>query len=337
MDGGVLLADAAPPSAGDAGAVQRVLFVGDSLTHGRYTPVRGYNSGGTEGASGSPLVVDENFGQTGSRAELEPGPWGGVAGIFAEVAAESHQSFDVHIEAISATSLQTHSTVASSVIYQSKWNAVVLQELSTLPLSNSLSGSSKSNPSQFCNSVQTLEKGIHGVAPSAKIYLYETWARADTAQALSGSYTSNLALIGDALHNVFYSAAARDGHVDGVAPVGEAWARAWAEGVAEPNPFTPTTALPSLWYGMNAVNDPSITAPDRLHPSVYGAYLAALVLFQQITGTDVRTLGANEAAAIKLGVPGVTAASLQKVAWEAITMESAAPRNQTVDPCTVTH
>ena len=75
------------------------------------------------------------------------------------------------------------------------------------------SGSSKSNPSQFCTSVQTLERGIHGVPPSAKIYLYESGARADTARALSGSYATNLALIGDAFHDVFYSAAARDGHV----------------------------------------------------------------------------------------------------------------------------
>lgn len=33
------------------------------------------------------------------------------------------------------------------------------------------------------------------------------------------------------------------------------------------------------------------------HPSIYGAYLSALVLFQTLTKVDVRTLGAGEQAA----------------------------------------
>lgn len=188
-DGSPPASDAATrgDSTAPSGSLLHVLFVGDSLTHGRYTPVRPYNSGGKQELTGSNLVVDENYGQTGSRAELEPGPWGGVAGIFAELAAESHLAYDVHIEAISATSLKTHASVASGVIYQSKWDVVILQEKSTLPLTGSLSGTTKSNPSEFCASVEALEQGVHGVAPAARIYLYETWARADTAQTLSGS------------------------------------------------------------------------------------------------------------------------------------------------------
>lgn len=335
----------APPPPVSA-PLQHILFVGDSFTHGRYTPVRPYNSGGTQNATtGSPLVVDENYGATGKRAEvIEPGPYGGIPGIFAEFAVEAGLNYDVHIEAISETSLAVNFANASSVIEQSKWDAVVLQELSEKPLPYSLTLSTTSDPAGFCSSVQTIEQGVHTAAPSAKVYLYETWPRADLAQALAGSptssgftapYLANLALLGNANHNAYYSAAAHDGAIAGVAAAGEAWQRAWAQSVANPDPYASST-LPSLWYGFNAVNNPVIPAPDYLHPSIYGAYLSGLVLFQQITGTDVRTLGANETAAAQLGIPSAVATQLQQVAWQTVVNENPAPINQTVDPCTLT-
>jgi hypothetical protein len=313
--------------------------------------VRNYDNGGTAGAAvGSALVVDENFGQTGSRAEQssEPGPYGGVPGIFAQFAVEAGLNYDVHIEAISATSLGKNYTAASSVIAQSQWNAVVLQEISTRPLTVALSGDSTSNPSNFCGSVQTIEAAVHAAdttagASAAKVYLYETWARADEATALSGAvsspnfaanYATNLAAIGNFYHNVYNRAAASDGKVAGVAPVGEAWARAYAEGIASSNPNA-ISALPSLFYGINATNSPAITSPDYAHPSVYGAYLSALVLFQQVTGVDARTLGSAEKAAASLGITPAIAAQLQVIAYESVTNESATPINQTVDPCTL--
>jgi len=321
--------------------------VGDSFTHGRYTPVRPYNAGGTQGAAGSALVVDENYGQTGARTETpEPGPYGGIPGLFAQFAVEAQLSYDVHIEAISATSLQNNYTAAFNVIDQAKWNAVVLQEISTRPLTVALSGDSTSNPSNFCSSVSTIEQGVHLAAPAANVYLYETWPRADMAQTLAGSttspsfatnYATELALLGSSYHNIYYSAATHDGHIAAVAPAGEAWTRAWSESVAAPNPYTGGSTLPSLWYGINATNNPVITAADYLHPSIYGAYLSALVLFQQITGKDARSLGASESAAASLGISSAIAAQLQTVAWETVTNESSTPINQTVDPCTLTH
>jgi hypothetical protein len=345
--GGGMVSVTVPPV---ASPLQHILFVGDSFTHGRYTPVRPYNSAGTQNATtGSALVVDENYGATGKRAEtLEAGPYGGIPGIFAEFAVESKLNYDVHIEAISETSLAVNFANASSVIEQSKWNAVVLQELSTKPLPTSLTMSTVSNPAAFCSSVKTIEQGVHGAAAAAQVYLYEPWPRADLAQALAGSptgsnfsasYLANLTLLANANHNAYYSAAAHDGAIAAVAPTGEAWQRAWAQGVANPNPYaTPSTspALPLLWYGINPVNDPAITAPDYLHPSVYGAYLSGLVLFQQIAGIDVRTLGASEVAAAQLGIPSAVATQLQQIAWQTVGAENPAPVNQSVDPCTLT-
>jgi len=353
--GGNTSAASAPdaPASGTASsttpsAPQHILFVGDSFTHGRYTPVRNYNAGGTQNApAASPLVVDENFGQTGLRAESseEAGPWGGIPGIFAELVAEAHLNYDVHIEAISETSLEKNFFAASSVIEQTKWNSVVLQELSAKPLPQTLTGSSTSDPAGFCSSVKTIEQGVHSVAPSAGVYLYEPWPTADLAQQLSGTpgtteyhnrYINNLSVLGNANHNAYYSAASHDGAIVSVAPVGEAWQRAWAEGVANPDPKV-SSALPLLWYNINAVNNPALKAnnPDLHHPSIYGAYLSALVLFEQITGTDVRAFGRAEAAAQEFGIPAAIAVQLQGVAWETVAQESAIPLDESVDPCTL--
>ncbi|MGI4758537.1 MAG: hypothetical protein ACRYGF_17005, partial [Janthinobacterium lividum] len=116
--------------------VRHILFVGDSYTHGRYLPVRTYNStpgtGGLGSTTASAQVVDENFNTSvPARQESEPGetgPWGGIPGIFAEFANEAGLAYDVHIEAISATTLKTNYKAASQIIAQPLWNAVVLQE-----------------------------------------------------------------------------------------------------------------------------------------------------------------------------------------------------------------
>ena len=118
-----------------------------------------------------------------------------------------------------------------------------------------------------------------------------------------------------------------------MAPVGEAWQRAWADGVAESNPYSGASGLPSLWYGIKSVNDPVISSPDRYHPSVYGAYLSALVLFQQISGIDARTLGASETAATSLGISAAIAVQLQQVAALTVLQASTTLRNPARNPC----
>ena len=125
-----------------------------------------------------------------------------------------------------------------------------------------------------------------------------------------------------------------DSSIVAVAPVGRAWQRAWATGVAAADPYAPSVA-PLLWYGIRAQNDPPISRPDYLHPGVLGAYLSALVLFQQISGVDVRTLGAREQAAAQLGIAPVMAASLQAVASDTVRHEQADAKAaaEHADPC----
>ncbi len=312
-------------------APRRILFVGDSLTHGRYAPVRSYGAmrSGSQGGAGTAQVVDENFGRTDARAEREPGPWGGIPGIFARLAVEAGLDYDVHLEAMSATSLAKHDRVASDVIDRPTWDAVVLQELSAKPLPFALTHSRASDPAGFCASVAKLARGIRAAAPQARVYLYETWPRADLAKALAGEpgsdgfharYVERLADIVAAYRDAFDRARRTDPSIAAVAPVGRAWQRAWATGVADPDPYVRSGA-PLLWYGMRARNDPPISRPDYLHPGVSGAYLSALVLFQRIAGVDVRTFGPREQAAAQLGIAPDLAARLQAVASDTVRSE----------------
>ena len=301
-----------------------MLFVGDSFTHGRYQPVRGFNAQPPGQPWEAPEVIDENYGQTGDRAELETGPWGGIPGIFSELAQQMHLNYEVHIEAISATSLEKNLRVASDVIERPDWRAVVLQEITIRPLPPSLTMSTSSDPPRFWASVQSIEQAVHAVAPKAKIFLYETWASGTLARQLAGGdpkapgfdekFLDFVNKISDANLASYQCAALRDGNVAGVAPTSEAWRLAWRDGLANPIPFE-SSPLPNLWYGLNAVNDPPITAPDNHHPSIYGAYLSGLVLFVQMTGKDVRKLGASEQAAARLGIPGDFAVQAQRDAW----------------------
>jgi len=79
-------------------------------------------------------------------------------------------------------------------------------------------------------------------------------------------------------------------------PAGEAWRAAWAAG--------PRIAL----YG-----------PDGFHPSELGTYLTALVVYEGLTGHDVRTLPPRVTVAGKrLPIPTATVRLLQEAAHETV-------------------
>jgi hypothetical protein len=317
---------------------RHILFVGDSFTHGRYLPVRTYNNtpgtGGIGSMASSQYVVDENFDtNVPARMEHAPeyGPWGGIPGIFAELAQEADLPYDVHIEAISATTLRKNYRVASDVIAQPLWDDVVLQETSFEPIPTSLSQNPRSDPQAFCEAVETIEQGVHSVAPHAEVYLYATWAPADTAWLdttaggspfSSDEFLRHLAELTKAYHDAYWSAAAHDGNIRGVAPAGDAWARAWRDGVANPNPYSGSAPGIALSFDYQPGSQPLTrdvpTDEGFHHPSKYGAYLNGLVLFETITGRDVRRFGEREQAAADLGIEGQTAIELQRVAWEAV-------------------
>jgi hypothetical protein len=302
----------------------------------------------------SPLVVDENYATSiaGRQEDSagEGGPWGGIPGIFAELAHEAGLSYDVHIEAISATTLSKNYSVAKDVIAQPLWDSVVLQEASFEPISSSLTLNAKSDPQVFCNAVETIERGVHSAAPRAGVYLYSTWAPADTAYLdatangvsfSSSKYLQSLGVLTAAYRDAYVSAAAQDGHIRDIAPVGDAWARAWEQGVANPDPYTDSASGVALSFDYQPGSEPSTkdvpTDAGFHHPSRYGAYLSALVLFETISGVDVRRFAGHEQAAQDLGISARTAVDLQRIAWESVTRRDEHRTGSNSGPCTSAH
>ncbi|MGI4874814.1 MAG: T9SS type A sorting domain-containing protein [Janthinobacterium lividum] len=292
-----------------AAAQVRVLFVGNSFTHGKYAPVLNYNSAN---------VTDENYGlaSTSPRYEsdpTEPGPWGGIPGIFKKMTDEAGLNYEVHIEAISGKTLQYHYTNALSVIAQSTWNKVVLQELSTGAIPTSRGGTRTA----FYAAATSLEQAIHAANTQAQVYLYETWARADlTYPSGSTYYGFPIDTMTQDIHNGYYRQFFSSSRYAGIAPVGDAWLSAIKNGVAMRNPYTPDSKI-NLW------------AVDYYHPSKWGSYLNACILFYKLTGVDPRTLGGTEQAAVALGITSADAVALQLVAYQQVNVVVLAPTTPT--------
>jgi|GEM_PF-1540687 len=278
----------------------RVLFVGNSFTHGQYAPALNYNA---------TAITDVNYGlpATDPRAHDAgmQAAFGGVPGIFKKFTTQAGLNYDVHIEAVSGKSLEFHHTSALSVIAQPGWDKVVLQEQSTRPVPTARGG----NRALFYTYSTLLEQAIHGASPAAQVYLYGTWARPDFTYPAGSRYVGlPIDSMAQDLHNSYYQAFTTNGHYAGVAPVGDAWLRAITAGVATRNPYTPDPSKINLW------------ATDQVHASKWGSYLSALVLFYQLTNVDPRTLGASELAAVDLGITPANAVVLQQIAYQQVAL-----------------
>ena len=152
-----------------AAPVNIILFVGNSLFHGKYQPVLAYNAA---------HVTDENYGlpATDPRCETTTGEsvvWGGIPGIFQQFTEEAGPRYEVHFEEINARPLQYHYEHALSIIQQPRWNTVVLQEHSVWALPPRCGG----HPEQFRDYATRLERAVHAASPAASVFLFQTWPR----------------------------------------------------------------------------------------------------------------------------------------------------------------
>lgn len=295
---GLLTAIASRPAAAQSAPPATViLFVGNSYFHGAREPVLTYNAA---------AITDENFtpdrhGQRRRMYANEPGPWGGIPGIFKKLTDEAGLNYEVHIEAVSGQTLQFHYDSALAIIQQPRWNKVIMHDLSTGPLPSRHGG----QPERFREYATRLEQAVHTANPAAQMYFYQTWASASLTYPAGSTYAGlPIDSMTADLHAAYYGLAQRNGHFAGVAPAGDAWLRAMQQGVALRNPYTPEPDKIELW------------APDHRHPSKWGAYLNACVVFGEITGQDPRAFGAKEQAAADLGITPTQATALQRVAYE---------------------
>ena len=342
-----------------------ILFVGNSFTHGRYDPVRNYNAGFGAGdvhdllcpsptscsaAESGPQVdpaqtppsgnLQQQLGTLSSNPSLqynEPGPYGGVAGIFLQFTKEAGLNYDVSLVTVSSATLKGYLNNTGNeagmlpLIENSKYNKVVLQDQSFQPLPTTItvnghSVTTRGNPTSFQQGVNGLISGIDaadkaaGKAP-ANVTLYETqplaaygYTSSNPNAPIFGSSTgparsqfapyvgaaNPIGQMASDLHNAYVGAAnawnaanPTKSHVN-VALAGDAWVSAINRGIAVRNPYLANTPANQVDLWDSNPLDACCTTPIGYHPSTYGAYLSALVLFEEITGVDPATLDAED-------------------------------------------
>jgi len=256
-----------------------ILFIGNSFTHANYDPALSYNKNNITDANG-----------TG---------YGGVPGIFKQLTVQASLNFNVTIEAVSSATLNDHYSTKQSIIADPKWDTVVLQEQSTTPLPTSHGGS----PTSFYTGAGNIKNLVRSVSPSASMVLYETWSSPTSVGTQGyGSGTTGLHAMQDDLTAAYFKAY-YDLGFNAVARVGDGFMKAVDTGLADP-------------ANASAAGTFNIWGPDSRHPSQYGAYLSAAILFSKITGVDTRTLSYTNSAAAGLGINSTDATNLNAIAYQ---------------------
>jgi hypothetical protein len=197
----------------------KILFVGNSFTHGRYDPVRGYNAGfgpdnvhdllcpslascsiAEQGGQidpsetpppGTTLLAQLAYLQANPSARYnEPGPYGGVPGIFLQFTRDARLHYSVSVVAVSSATLTGYLNNTGSeegdlpLIEGTAWDMVVLQDQSFRPLPATVTVNGQSIPTRgdfagFESGVTGLINAVDTAAstagkPNPRIILYET-------------------------------------------------------------------------------------------------------------------------------------------------------------------
>ena len=262
-----------------AWAAERILFVGNSFTLGAASPVWKYRAD--------------------SVTDLNRSGVGGVPALFKAFTEQAGLDYAVSLETMGGTDLGFHLRERAALI-DAPWDHVVLQSYSTID---------KDRPGD----ARGLIAATRGLArmftkrnPRAALWLMATWSRADQTYLRGGHwYGKPIGAMAQEVRAAYDKAAAASPAVRGVIAVGEAWNRAFAAGVADPNP-----------YDGIARGQINLWTHDDYHASAHGYYLEALMVFAQVTGRDPRSLGAGEKAGTELGFSAEQIAALQRIAFE---------------------
>jgi hypothetical protein len=272
----------------------RVVFIGNSFTHGNANPVLHYNAVNVSDLNG-----------TG---------YGGMPGIFKQLTVEAGLSYQVAIEAVSSQTLKYHYTNKQAALGGQRWDVVVMHDQSNLD------PQSPGNPANLITYAGRLEKFFHAEAGTnanakANVWLLATWPRPDEIYSRDGHwYGKTLEQAAAVLSDGYQAAATRNSGMAGVIPVGDAFVRAVALGVADRNPYDGIDGDKlNVWLG------------DNHHASAAGSYLEALLAFGRITGRDPRSLGGASAAARAMNLTAAQTVALQDVAFRQLAATVPAP------------
>lgn len=260
-----------------------ILFIGNSFTYAAGSDVQTYNPGSVTDLNGTGI--------------------GGIPALFKSFAVQAGLDYDVSLETQPGVNLDFHYDNRLGLIGQA-WDRVVMHGQSTLDFAN------PGDPTKITTYADLLAQEFVSHNPAVEVNLMATWSRADQTYLPTGHWYGQpiSAMQADVQAGYEQAALASPLVNDRVIEVGAAWNRAMETGVADPNPYDGITpGMVNLW------------TTDEYHASQYGSYLEALTIFGTLTGVDPRSLGANEQAAMDLGIAPDVAVSLQNVAYAQIT------------------
>lgn len=262
-----------------AGTAPTVLFVGNSFTAGMQSPVWRYRASSVN--------------------DIHHDDVGGVPALFKLFTIEAGLTYQVSVETVPGETLKYHYTHEKKGIDR-HWDYVILQEFSTL------SPADPGNPATFQKYTVLLARMFASKNPGVKIWLMSPWSRPDlTYKQSSPWFGRTIETMGNDLYEAYSKVAHSTSLVTGVVPVGLAFNRAIADGVANADPYKPLDP--------NKIN---LWAYDNHHASAYGYYLEALMDFGEIAKADPRELGTDEKAGADLGLSPTQVAVLQKIAYQ---------------------
>jgi hypothetical protein len=278
----LVLAIAAPARA------TTILFIGNSFTYG-------------EPAGAAPVV--QRF-RPDTVTDLNGTGIGGVPALFKAMTVQAGLRYEVSLETAGGKGVDFHYQRRASVV--GAYDKVLLQSYSTLDAAR------PGDPAILIKYTGLLARAFRDANPNVEVMLVATWSRADLVYRGAGKWRGTP--VGQMALDVrcgYDAAAAASPLIGRVIPVGEAWNRTIAGGLADPDPYDGIGAGQiDLW------------APDRYHASRHGYYLAALTIFGSVTGKDPAMFGALDPVARELDIDGVTAVALQKYASAQLAAEA---------------
>jgi hypothetical protein len=275
----MIVALLAAAAIGTAAPPRSILFVGNSFTFGADSDVMTYRAGSVTDLNGDGM--------------------GGVPALFKRFADEAGLRYTVALETAAGRTLIWHLANKRAVIDR-PWNAVVLQEYSTL---NPDRPGDVSNTIVAARDLATLFRKRN---PRVDISLVATWTRPDltypAGQHWSGQPVERMALdLREAENRVRTTVPS----IRRVVPVGEAFNCAISRKIADANP-----------YDGRAPGQIDLWASDHYHASTAGYYLEALMIFAAVTHRDPRKLGRTEKVARELKIRPRIAGQLQDIAFQ---------------------